>query len=176
MALSNPTSIIALDDSIVPLNVCFLISLTLLKNMFIYLFLEREEGREKEREKHWCEREILNNCLSYVPRPGMEPATQPCALTRNWTILLHRTMPNQQSHTSQCLFDPRSLLLPLNHSDTQNIIFCSSLVYLLPVPKISWAFLLPVLLKGWLFRASYGSLSTLQINPVLTYHTSHLYV
>ena len=31
------------------------------------------------------EREALIGCLRYVPRTGMEPATQVCALTRNWT-------------------------------------------------------------------------------------------
>ena len=27
------------------------------KILYIFLFLERGEEREKEREKHWCERE-----------------------------------------------------------------------------------------------------------------------
>ena len=38
--------------------------------LFIYLFLERGEGREEEREgeKHWCARETSIGCLSYAPQ------------------------------------------------------------------------------------------------------------
>ena len=61
------------------------------------LFLERGERREKEREGNidWLP-------LTY-PQPGTWPATQACALTRNWTSNLSdcRTMPNPLSHTSQ---------------------------------------------------------------------------
>ena len=34
----------------------------------------REEGRkgEKEREKHWCERETSIRCLSYAPVPDQD--------------------------------------------------------------------------------------------------------
>ena len=47
---------------------------------WFYLFLERREGREKEGKKHQCERETLIGYLShpqptYVPWPGIEPAT-----------------------------------------------------------------------------------------------------
>ena len=39
---------------------------TIFKKYFIYLFLERGKGREKN----------IGNCLMYSPRPGTEPATQ----------------------------------------------------------------------------------------------------
>ena len=48
----------------------------------MYLFLERKEGREKERERNMCERYI-----DWLPlaRPllGIWPSTQACVLTRN---------------------------------------------------------------------------------------------
>ena len=43
----------------------------------------RKRGREGE--KHRCERETPNSCLLPTPLPGTKPATQACALTRNWT-------------------------------------------------------------------------------------------
>ena len=47
---------------------------------FIYLFLEREEGREKERERN------VNVWLPLTwPPLGTWPATQECALTGNQT-------------------------------------------------------------------------------------------
>ena len=48
---------------------------------FIYLFLERGEGREKGRET-WI------GCLSYVPRPGTElqPRRAPCPETEPATF------------------------------------------------------------------------------------------
>ena len=49
------------------------------------LILERGEGREREGEKHQCEREASISCLSHVPQLGTEPATQACAPTANWT-------------------------------------------------------------------------------------------
>ena len=77
------------------LNLCFF-------KYFIYLFLERGEGREKE-----------GNINVWLPlqRPllGTWPATQACALTRNQTSnpLIHRPALNPLSHTSQgwiCFF------------------------------------------------------------------------
>ena len=71
---------------------------------FIYLFLERREGRKQERdrnisvrEKHWLVASL------YMPQPGTEPAIQQCALTGNQACNLSfcGMMPNQQSHTSQ---------------------------------------------------------------------------
>ena len=49
-------------------------------NDFIYLFLEREEGREKERERN------INVWLPLKwPSIGTWPATQACALTGTQT-------------------------------------------------------------------------------------------
>ena len=65
---------------------------------FIYLFLEREEGKEKERE-----RDISVWFPLTCPLLGTWPATQVCALTGNWTSdpLLHRPVLNPLNHTSQ---------------------------------------------------------------------------
>ena len=56
------------------------------KDMLIN-FREREEGRERNREKHQCEREALMGCLLYVPLLGLNlqprnvpwPGTEPAA-------------------------------------------------------------------------------------------------
>ena len=68
------------------------------KNILFYLFLERGEEREKEKERNinvWLP-------LAHPPR-GTWPATQACALTRNRTsnFLVHRPVCNPLSHTSQ---------------------------------------------------------------------------
>lgn len=39
----------------------------------------------REREKHWCNREILISCLLHTSLPGIKPAIEVCVLTRNWT-------------------------------------------------------------------------------------------
>ena len=64
----------------------------------IHLFLERGEGREKEREKN------INMWLPLAcPLLGTWPTTQACALTGNQTSspLAGRPMLNPQSHISQ---------------------------------------------------------------------------
>ena len=65
---------------------------------FIYLFLERGERREKERE-----RDINVWLLLVWPLLGTWPASQACALTGNWTDdpLVHRLVLNPLSHSSQ---------------------------------------------------------------------------
>ena len=63
----------------------------------LYLFLEREEGRDKERDRS------INVWLPLVcPLLGIWLATQACALTGNQTggPLVHRPMLNPLSHTS----------------------------------------------------------------------------
>ena len=65
---------------------------------FIYLFLERGEGREKDRKRNisvWWP-------LTW-PQLGTWPATQACALTGNQTddLLVHRPMFNPLSYNSQ---------------------------------------------------------------------------
>ena len=66
-----------------------------LKNiLFIYLFLERGEGKEKDRERN------ISVLLTLVRPPlGPWPATQACALTRNWTSnpLVYRRVLNPLS-------------------------------------------------------------------------------
>ena len=64
---------------------------------FIYLFLERGEGKEKERERH------INVWLPVIlPVLGTWPATQACALTGNRTSdpLVHRPVLNPLSYAS----------------------------------------------------------------------------
>ena len=69
-----------------------------LKKDFIYLFLDRGEGREKERKKN------INVCLSLVlSLLGTWPAIQVCALTGNQTsnALVCWSALNPLNHTSQ---------------------------------------------------------------------------
>ena len=64
--------------------------------LFIY-FLERGEGREKEKERN------INVWLPLThPQPGTRPATQACALTgnRNSNPLVLRSALHPLSHTS----------------------------------------------------------------------------
>ena len=68
---------------------------------FIYLFLERRGGREKERERS------INVWLPLMLPPLRTwPTTQACALTGNQTgnTLVHRPALNPLSHTSQGWF------------------------------------------------------------------------
>ena len=67
---------------------------------FIYLFLERGEGRGTERERNIDMREKYRPVASHMcPRPGTEPETQACAMTGNLPGSL--LLCNQMSHTSQ---------------------------------------------------------------------------
>ena len=45
----------------------------------------------------------IHVAFSYAPQPGTKPATQACALTRDWTgdLSLCGTMPSPLSHTAQ---------------------------------------------------------------------------
>ena len=65
---------------------------------FMYLFLERGEGREKERKKN------IHVWLPFTRPPlGTWLTTQACVLTGNWTSepLVHRPALYPLSHTSQ---------------------------------------------------------------------------
>ena len=64
---------------------------------FIYLFLDRGEGWEKESEKYPCV------VASGTPPTGTWPETQICDLTWNGTgdLLVHRPVLNPLSHTNQ---------------------------------------------------------------------------
>ena len=46
---------------------------------FIYFFLERGEGMEKEGEKHQCVGDTSISCLSHTPNwgPGLQPRHVP---------------------------------------------------------------------------------------------------
>ena len=73
---------------------------SIFKNFYfiLFYFLERGEGREKERERY------INVRLPLMhPLLGTWPATLACALTGSWTSdpLVHRLVLNPLSHTSQ---------------------------------------------------------------------------
>ena len=72
--------------------------------LFIYLFLERGEGREKERKRNVDVQEIHPSVASLTIPMGTLPATRACALTGNQTsnVLVHSLTLNPLSHTSQC--------------------------------------------------------------------------
>ena len=75
-----------------------------------YLFLERGEGREKERERN------IDMWLPLAcPQLGSKPATQACTLTGNRTgkSLVHRLALNPLSHTSQGFYMPSSCKLAI---------------------------------------------------------------
>ena len=75
--------------------------LSFFKKSLFYLFLDRGEGRDKERERN------LNVWLPLMhPQLGTWPATQACALTGSQTSdpLVHRPALNSLSHTSQGSF------------------------------------------------------------------------
>ena len=66
----------------------------------IHFYREEQGGRETS----MYERNIDQLTLEPAPdRPGTDPETQACALTKNWTgdLLFCRMMPNQLNHTSQ---------------------------------------------------------------------------
>ena len=67
------------------------------KKYVIYLFLEREEGREKERERNIDQLPLTHS------QPGTGPATQACALTGNRTgdLSVCQMTPNPLSHNSR---------------------------------------------------------------------------
>ena len=62
----------------------------------LFLILERGEGSEEERKKHWCERGALTGCFLFVPRAGTKPATQACVFARDRTgdLLVCGATPN----------------------------------------------------------------------------------
>ena len=107
----------------------YFVAIMLLLLFFIYflsspkdlfsLTLERGGKRERHRERHKRKREAQTGCMPYIPDPaitcpdwglctfapgpGIKPATQACALTKNRTcnILVTGWCSNQQSHTGQ---------------------------------------------------------------------------
>ena len=69
----------------------------------LLIWREGKGGRERGREKHWCEREASIGCLSYVPWLGTDPATQARALIgiELATFQFTGRCSNQLSHTCQ---------------------------------------------------------------------------
>ena len=92
----------------------FIVCLSLkTNNKKLYLFLDRGEGKEWERN--------INVCLPLaLSAPGTWPATQACALTGNQTSdpLVHRPVLSPLSHTSQgyCVSLHGRIHLPLGVS------------------------------------------------------------
>ena len=66
------------------LKKCLFKSFTYFFKDFIYLFLEREEGREKERERNIdVYKRYIDQLPLAHPQLGTWPAAQACALTGN---------------------------------------------------------------------------------------------
>ena len=87
---------------------------------FIYLFLERGEGKEKERERSthvWLP-------LPHTPPLRTWPTTQACAPTGNWTSdpLVCRPALNPLSHTSQGVFLQNSWKLANSPSQVAQLV------------------------------------------------------
>ena len=99
----------------------------------IYLFLDRGEGREKERERN------INVWLPLTgPLLGTCPATKACALTGNWTgdPLVGRLALNPLSHTSQGLLWVSSLVFicpRLCYTNTLKLISLSYFLLITPI-------------------------------------------
>ena len=78
---------------------------------FIYLFLEREEGREKERERN------INVCLPLTwPLLGTWPTTQTSSLTGNQTSnpLVHSLHSIHWATPARALFVEKTIHFTLN--------------------------------------------------------------
>ena len=112
---------------------------------FIYLFLDRREGKEKERERN------INVWLPVVRRLlRICPATQTCALSGNWTCdpLVRRPVLDSLSHTSQGTSQFLSLgkntgLYSKNHFWINRLIQFSCLTTFCPsfiITNIQWIF------------------------------------
>ena len=97
------TFIKVIEENCVLRIICFCYKLvyhllnTLFLKDFIYLILERGEGKEREGEKHLSQLPLAR------PQSKTSPKTQVCALTRNQTggLLVCRMTPNPLSHSSQ---------------------------------------------------------------------------
>ena len=101
------------------LKKCLFKSFTYFFKDFIYLFLEREEGREKERERNIdVYKRYIDQLPLVQPQLGTWPAAQTCALTGNRTgdLSVHRLVLNPLSLTSQ---DSPSFLEAKDKSHTQ---------------------------------------------------------
>ena len=84
-----------------PLSQTYTTQIWFLKNLFIYL---KEREREGEREERNIDaQELYQSVVLTHPQLGTWPATQPYALTGNWTgdLSVCRQMFNSLSHTSQ---------------------------------------------------------------------------
>ena len=103
------------------------------------LIVEREEGREGEREKGLCVRNMGQLPPLHVPT-GIKPVSQACALTRNRTcnLLVYRmalpsTEPPGQG-TSMCFFcenkrNKYTTILNLNCKYRDNIFYVFCVLY-----------------------------------------------
>ena len=92
---------ICFANSFFPFCVLLMYFLNSIYFLRFYLLIFRERGREGD--KHWCDRETLIGCLSYVPWLGIQSAIQVCALTRSWWPLTFQdnTHPTQPYWSGQ---------------------------------------------------------------------------
>ena len=102
--------------------------LPLKKKDFIYLFLERGEGREEERERNsnvWDTHQLVANC---TPPAGdlAHVLTQACALPGNQTgnPSVCRPALNPLSHTSQGPSYLYPYIPPFSPQPLMNYVFC----------------------------------------------------
>ena len=97
----------------------YCISLSLFKDC-IYLFLDRGEGREKEREKN-----IEVSLPLARPLQGTWPATQACALTGDRTSVCRPAL-SPLSHTGQGMFTASPDGIIFSCTWFNFVVFCSS--------------------------------------------------
>ena len=93
IVLSGRDGVPVIKVAMTMLRACFLVF-----KFFIYLFLDRREGREKERERNIDQLPSVRLVLMRT-----KPAAQACALTGNQTnhLSLCGKAPNQLSHNGQ---------------------------------------------------------------------------
>ena len=114
----------------------------LLKIFFIYLFLDRGGGREKERERNIDVWSPLTH-----PLLGTCPASQACALTGNWPFGLQASTQSTELHQPGLfliLYTSSLLLSSQQHSPHSSVSWVHGKLQLLPYP------LLPFMVnRGW---------------------------
>lgn len=79
LALLPPFANLPKGDSLLPFFLFFFFIL------FIFFIWRGYRGVGRERETHWDESQPSTGGLLHIPRPGVEPITRTCALTRNRT-------------------------------------------------------------------------------------------
>ena len=86
-------------------EVVFYYYFEILTQGYVFICFRKVRGeKQREREKHQCERETSISCLPEAPRPGIKPSTQVCALTKDQTcnlLVYERTPQPTESHPAR---------------------------------------------------------------------------